>query len=56
MKILHILSDGPSALSSGIIEAQLAGHQIKIIDLSKKEVPYDAVIDEIAACDKVVSW
>lgn len=58
MRILHILADGPSSLSSSIIEAQSGDNEIKIIDLSKKEKEssYDSVIDEIAACDRVISW
>ncbi|MDA8089460.1 MAG: hypothetical protein M0Z61_04470 [Nitrospiraceae bacterium] len=56
MRILHILADGPSALSNSIIEAQSGDNELKIIDLSKKVDSYDSVIDEIASCDKVVSW
>ena len=56
MKILHILTDGPSDLSTKIIEAQSKEHETRVIDLSKKEVSYDAIIDEIAGSDRVVSW
>jgi hypothetical protein len=56
MKILHILSDGPTALSNEIISTQTKDHEVKIIDLSKQGVSYDQVIDDIVAYDRVVSW
>lgn len=55
MKILHILNDGPTDLSSKIIEVQSKDHQVKVIELAKKE-SYDTLVDEIFAHDRVVSW
>ncbi len=56
MKVLHILADGPTELSSRIIEVQSADNEVKVIDLSKKESSYETVVDEIFSHDKVVSW
>ena len=56
MKILHILNDGPTALSSQIIDTQSKEHEVKVIELSKKELSYENIIDEIVSHDKVVSW
>jgi hypothetical protein len=56
MKILHILNDGPTKLSDEIIRAQSAGHDVKVIDLSRKEMSYEDIIDEIFSSDRVVSW
>ncbi len=56
MKILHILNDGPTALSNTIIGAQSKEHEIKVIDLTKKEASYDGIVDAIVATDKVISW
>ncbi|MDA8168891.1 MAG: hypothetical protein M0Z59_04220 [Nitrospiraceae bacterium] len=56
MRILHILSDGPGGLSNRIIELQSVKNEISIIDLSRKTLSYDSIIDEIAACDRLVSW
>jgi hypothetical protein len=56
MKILNLLSDGPTELSTRIIDLHKKGNDVKVIDLSKKEASYDAIIDEIAAADKVISW
>ncbi len=55
MKILHILNDGPTDLSSRIIDAQSKDHEVKVVELSKKE-SYDILVDEIFSHDRVVSW
>lgn len=56
MKILHILNDGPTDLSTKIIEVQSRDNQVKVVNLAKKEVTYEAIVDEIFASDRVVSW
>lgn len=56
MKILHILNDGPTALSDQIIAVQSREHQVKVIDLSKEPASYDAIVDDIFGHDRVVSW
>jgi len=56
MKILHILNDGPTKLSDQIIDVQSKGNEVKVVDLSKKDVSYEKVIDDIFSYDKVVSW
>ena len=56
MKILHILNDGPSSLSTKITGAQSRDHEVKIVDLSRKEMSYEAIIDAIVSSDKVISW
>ena len=56
MKILHILNDGPSQMSNNIISVQAKDHELKIIDLSRKDASYERVVDDIFACDKVISW
>lgn len=56
MKILHILNDGPTELSTKIIAVQSREHEVKVVDLSRKEMSYEAIIDAIVSSDKVVSW
>lgn len=56
MKILHILNDGPSQMAADIITIQAKEHEIKIADLSKKDVSYESIVDNIFACDRVISW
>lgn len=56
MKILHILNDGPAKLSDQIINEQKKEHEIKVIDLTKKEASYESIVDDIFSYDKVISW
>ncbi len=56
MKILYILNDGPEKLSDQIINVQLKDHEVKVIDLSKKKVSYESIIDDIFSYDRVISW
>ncbi len=56
MKILHILNDGPGALSDKIIAVQSKEHEVKVIDLSKKDASYDSIVDAIFSHDRVISW
>jgi hypothetical protein len=56
MKILHILNDGPTDLSSRIIEVQSKDNEVKVVNLAKKEMTYEALVDEIFSSDRVVSW
>ncbi|MBI5025815.1 MAG: hypothetical protein HZC12_03615 [Nitrospirae bacterium] len=56
MKILHILNDGPTKLSTQIITVQSKDNKVKVIDLLKKGTSYETIIDEIFAHDKVISW
>lgn len=56
MRILHILNDGPTKLSNEIIGIQSKENEVKIIDLSRKDLSYEDIIDAISSYDKVVSW
>jgi len=56
VKILYLLNDGVNASSSHWIEVLAADHQVEVIDLGKKEIPYDVLVDKIFASDKVISW
>jgi hypothetical protein len=56
MKILHILNDGPDELSGKVIAVQSKEHEVKVIDLSKKQATYEAIVDDIVSSDKVISW
>lgn len=56
MKILHILNDGPTELSTRIIGAQSGEGDIKVVDLSKGELSYEELVDEIFSNDRVMSW
>ena len=56
MKILHILNDGPTQLSHDIISVQAKDHEVKMIDLTKKDASYESIVEEIFASDRVISW
>lgn len=56
MKILHIINDAQTSLSKRIIDIHSKDHEIKLIELSKKEVSYETIIDDIFSYDRVISW
>jgi hypothetical protein len=56
MKVLHILADGPTELSSRVIDVEAKDNEVKVIDLSKKAASYEAIVDDIFSHDRVVSW
>ena len=56
MKILHILNDGPTELSTKVIEVQSKDNEVKVVNLAKKEMTYEAIVDEIFSSDRVISW
>ncbi len=56
MKILHILNDGPADLPERIIAVHREQHDVRVVDLTQKDLSYDALIDDIFSSDKVISW
>ena len=56
IKMLFLLNDGPDASSAAWIKALSPNSAVEVIDLTRKEVPYDALVDKIFACDKLISW
>ena len=56
VKLLFLLNDGPDASSGTWIQALSRDCQVEVIDLARKQVPYDALVDKIFASDKLISW
>lgn len=56
VKMLFLLNDGPDESSGALIKALSRSCEVELIDLARKEVPYDALVDKIFACDKLMSW
>jgi hypothetical protein len=56
VKILHILNDGPNDLADRIIGIESKDYEVKVIDLSKNEMSYEAIVDEIFSSSRVISW
>jgi len=55
MKILHILNDGPTDLSTKMVEEQKKDHEVKVVELSKVE-SYESLVDDIFSHERVISW
>ena len=56
MKILYLLNDGANASAGEWVAALARDHQVEVVDLAEKAVPYDALVDKIFASDRVISW
>jgi hypothetical protein len=56
MKILHILKKEPDGSTKKIIELHKAGNEVKVVDLSRPGVSYDALVADAFAFDKVFCW
>ena len=56
MKVLHLIKNKPDDGVTKIIEAHRAGHDVKVIDLSKGEASYEEIVDKIFSSDRVISW
>ena len=56
MKILHIIKSRQTELTKKIIEQQFKKHDVRVIDIKKKNISFEDVIDEIFSYDKVISW
>jgi hypothetical protein len=56
MKILHILTNGSNADAQIIIDVHEKEHEVEVINLTEKDISYDALVDKIEQCDKVISW
>jgi len=54
--ILHILNDGPTELSDHMIDAHSGECRVHVVDLKKKDVSYEDLVDRIFSCDRVISW
>jgi len=56
MNILHILNDCPADLPEKIIAVQKALHNVKVVDLSLKDLSFEALVNDIFSYDRVISW
>ena len=56
VKMLFLLNDGPDASSAAWIEALSRNCELEVINLARKEMTYDALVDKVFACDKLISW
>lgn len=56
MRILHIVKSRPTDLTKKIIELHSKKYEVRIINLKKKDVFYEDVVDCIFSYDKVFTW
>ncbi|NOY17603.1 MAG: hypothetical protein GXP23_11910 [Gammaproteobacteria bacterium] len=56
MSILHILNDGSTKLSDQIIDAHSRECHTEVVDLNKKEISYEDLVDKIFYFERVISW
>ncbi len=56
MKILHIINEGLSPLPERIIDVQSRDNEVRVVELSKKDISYESVINDIFSHDRVISW
>ncbi|MBI4591097.1 MAG: hypothetical protein HY725_19900 [Candidatus Rokubacteria bacterium] len=56
MRVLFLLRDGPEKLCGQIIDLHSREHEVTVIDLSEREVPYERIVAEICAHDRVIAW
>jgi len=56
MKILHILNDGPCAMAAVIMSEQRTDNDVRVIDLSEKNISCTDIVDAIFSSDRVTSW
>ena len=55
MKILYILKKEPDSTIKTIMSESAKESEIIVVDLRKNQ-DYDALIEHIEACDRVITW
>lgn len=56
MKILHILRSQPDQTVETLIKSSTNGDEPKAAELYKTDIDWAALVDDIFAHDKVISW
>lgn len=56
MKIIHIVNQKPTQYVINLIDEQRKAHDVEIINLEDGQPDYDAIIDKVINCDRVISW
>lgn len=56
MKVLHLLKSEPDEATNKIIGMHKAENDVKVIDLTKGDISYESLIEDIFSYDKVISW
>jgi hypothetical protein len=56
MKVLHLFKSEPDETTKKIIEMHKAENEVKVNDLTKGDISYESLVDDIFSYDKVISW
>ena len=56
MKILHILRTPPDETVEKLVKSATNGDRPKAVELYKADIDWPALVDDIFAHDKVISW
>ena len=56
MKIIHIVNQKPTQKVINLIDEQRKAHDVEIINLDEGQPDYDAIIEKVINCDRVISW
>jgi hypothetical protein len=56
MTLLYLLADGREPVCDRLIALHSRQHDVTVIDLSKRDVSYERIVEAICAHDRVVSW
>jgi len=56
MTLLYLLTDGREPVCDRLIALQSPQHEVTVIDLSKRAMPYERIVQEMCAHDRVISW
>lgn len=55
MTILYLLTKDPGSTGEKILAEHKKKAEVTVIDL-RHDKDYDKIVDQIAACDKIISW
>lgn len=56
MKVLHLLKSGPDETANRIIDVHKGGNYVKVVDLTKEDISYESLVEDIFDYDRVISW
>jgi hypothetical protein len=55
MKILYLMTKEPDDTCRTFIEEHRKTHDVSILEINENS-DYEAIVDAIVSCDKVISW
>jgi len=56
MKIIHIVNQKTTQSVLSLIDEQRKVHDVEVVNLEDGQPDYDAIIEKVINCDRVISW